>query len=54
MKIQSIQRISNFFEFNLKNKKKIYIYPNLNGIGLSCLFSFVFLYQYFMKIILHY
>ena len=49
MKIQSIQRISNFFEFNLKNKTKIYIYPNLNGIGLGLFIFFCFLISVFYE-----
>ena len=49
MKIQSIQRISNFFEFNLKNKAKIYIYPNLNGIGLGLFIFFCFLISVFYE-----
>lgn len=49
MKIQSIQRISNFFEFNLKNKAKIYIYPNLNGIALGLFIFFCFLISVFYE-----
>ena len=49
MKIQSIQRISNFFEFNLKNKTKIFIYPNLNGIGLGLFIFFCFLISVFYE-----
>ena len=49
MKIQSIQRISNFFEFNFKNKAKIYIYPNLNGIALGLFIFFCFLISVFYE-----
>ena len=49
MKIETIQRISSFFEFNVKNKTKIYIYPNINGLGLGLFIFFCFLISVFYE-----
>ncbi len=52
MSVQSLNRINqinfkNFFK--LKNNSKIYIYPNLNGIGLSLFVFFCFLISVFYE-----
>ena len=52
MSIQSLNRFNqinfkNFFK--LKNNSKIYIYPNLNGIGLSLFVFFCFLVSVFYE-----
>ena len=52
MSIQSLNRFNqinfkNFFK--LKNNSKIYIYPNLNGIGLSLFVFFCFLISVFYE-----
>ena len=52
MSIQSLNRFNqinfkNFFK--LKNNSKIYIYPNLNGIGLSLFVIFCFLVSVFYE-----
>ena len=52
MSIQSLNRFNqinfkNFFK--LKNNSKIYIYPNLNGIGLSLFVFFCFLVSLFYE-----
>ena len=52
MSIQSLNRfnqinLKNFFK--LKNNSKIYIYPNLNGIGLSLFVFFCFLVSVFYE-----